>query len=442
MRFPGTRIAKHYFPVTAKATNVWPGGQEPARRWVVVGLDEVLVDVEVNGTPELARELGLVPGESVQLSDAQCHKLLAQLSDAGVTPTVVAGGTVANTLNNYTFLSGEPAILLGAIQSSIRPGEPSFSYVAQTPAAVDLSFLVPVDGATGVAITFIAPDGERSFGVAPGVSQQYAAAALPVEVIQNAAVLLTSLYTLRRDEWPIAAATRRAMELAHAAGVPVAFGLGTASLVREKRAMVRDLLAAWVTIAAMNVHEAEALTGEADALLAAQAILDWVDLVIITEGPRGLTMGGYTDERVKTRTREPVRSKAIAEYNRWEYSRLMRRRDCAAPVKIYSHIHPYRGGPAELGSTSGAGDAALAAVLHDIVANQYHRAAVPESAKHRAPVRFLTYSSLSRNAQYGNRVAYEVLRSRSPRLSGPVGRDEAAGPAPAPVEQATFPWRH
>jgi sugar/nucleoside kinase (ribokinase family) len=39
-------------------------------------------------------------------------------------------------------------------------------------------------------------------------------------------------------------------------------------------------------------------------------------------------------------------------------------------------------------------------------------------------VPFLTYSSLSRCAQYGNRVAYEVLRGHSPRLEAPVGPDE------------------
>ena len=76
-----------------------------------------------------------------------------------------------------------------------------------------------------------------------------------------------------------------------------------------------------------------------------------------------------------------------------------------------------------MANTNGAGDAALAAVLHDIAANRFHRATVPDSAKHPPGVRFLTYSSLSRNAQYGNRVAYEVLRGTSPRLDEPVGPD-------------------
>ena len=65
-----------------------------------------------------------------------------------------------------------------------------------------------------------------------------------------------------------------------------------------------------------------------------------------------------------------------------------------------------------------------AALLHDLAANRYHGSREPDSYKHTAGVPFLSYSSLSRNAQYGNRVAYEVIRNRSPRLDGPVGSDE------------------
>ncbi|MBI5510377.1 MAG: inosine/guanosine kinase [Deltaproteobacteria bacterium] len=424
MRFPGNRLSKHYFPVTPKPARAPDGDDHVGHGWYIVGLDEVIVDVEVHGPAELARELGLSPGESIQLSPPQYAALVQGLEAHHLKPSYVAGGTVANTLNNYTHLSGEAAVLLGAIQSSIRPGEPAFAYVAQTAKAVDLGHLVPIDGPTGTAITFISPDGDRSFGVAPGVAGDYPAAAVPAEVVQKASVALTCLYSLANPARPIFDAALRVMALAKAADVPVAFGLGTANLVRAKRDLVWEVLAKYATIAAMNALEAEALTGERDVLLAAQKILDVVDLVIITEGPRGLTMAGYTDDSVKRQTADEVRSKSIPEYNRWEFSRLLRRRDCAQPAKVYSHAHPYMGGPQHLKSTSGAGDAALAALLHDIAANSYHRKQLPDSEKHQAPLRFLTYSSLSRNTQYGNRVAYEVLRLNSPRLEGPVGHDE------------------
>ncbi len=82
---------------------------------------------------------------------------------------------------------------------------------------------------------------------------------------------------------------------------------------------------------------------------------------------------------------------------------------------MFAHIAPYHGGPAQITSANGAGDAALSALLHDISANRYHRERVPTSAKHVQS--FLTYSSMSQVCRYANRVSYEVLVQSSPRLT-------------------------
>jgi len=422
VRFPGSRNPKHYFPVTKKQSKVvfgWAGKS----RWYITGLDQLIVDIEVHERDDLAAEVGLARGESILLDGEKAQRLLRQICDPKCVFAMSAGGSVGNTLNNFTFLSGEPAVLLGAINENIRPGDPAFHYVAQTSKAVDLAYLVERRGSLATAVTFISKNGERSFAVTPGICNDYPAEQLPVRVIQESAAVVTSLYCLRDPAWPIARAAERLMALASEAAIPVALGMGTAGLVRERRQAAQELLARYVTIAAMNVAEAEALTGEKDALLSCQRVLDWVDLVIITEGPRGLTMGGYVDEQFRRETEQEIRSKAIPEYNRWEYSRLMRRGDCQTPQKIYTHIHPYQGGPERLVNTNGAGDAALAAVLHDIVANRYHLATVPQCAKHPADIPFLSYSSLSRCAQYGNRVAYDILIGHSPRLDTAVGPD-------------------
>ena len=59
--------------------------------------------------------------------------------------------------------------------------------------------------------------------------------------------------------------------------------------------------------------------------------------------------------------------------------------------------------------------AALAALLHDITANAYHRTNVPNSSKHQH--NWLTYSSLAQVCKYANRVSYQVLNQHSPRLT-------------------------
>ena len=423
MRFPGIRKAKYYFPVTEKKSTLL--ATTANKPWYIVGLDEILVDLEIHGCPqELLSELGLVLGESVQFSADEIARLFARVKELGLEVRFAAGGTIANTLCNYTHLSGEPAILLGAIPEIIRPGTPAFAYVAQTPKAVNLDYLVPIAGEVGIAVTCFTPDGERSFAVAPGISGNYSADDIDLEVIRHASVAASSVYCLANHDRPIAAATLRMFEIAHEAGVPVAFGLGTSALVRRMRDEILDVLKKYVNIAAMNAKEAEALTGYADPLLAGNALLDVVDAVLVTEGAKGLTMCGYTDDSVKRATRDGLHSGAIENYNQYEYSRLLLRKNCNNPIRIFTHIHPYLGGPQKLCNTSGAGDAALAAFLHDVAATRYHAETVPDSKKHAQGLEFLTYSSLSRNAQYSNRVAYEVLRNNSPRLEAPIGNDK------------------
>lgn len=428
MRFPGSRIKKFYFPVTDKKTQVVATPDPEDKPWYVLGLDEVIVDLEIYGcTLDFVQQLGLIPGESVHLTPEKMRELLQRVLDSGLDWRYAAGGTTANTLANYTHLAGEPAVLLGAVESAIRPGSPAFAYVSQTPKAVDLSYLLPVVGDIGLAVTCFTPDGERSFGVAPGISGDVPPEAIPPNLVRDAAVVLTNLYCFADPARPIARAARRMLGLAHEAGVPVAFGLGTAGLVRKLRPEVEQLLGRYVSIAAMNAAEAEALTGESDVLKACARLLDFVDVGLVTEGALGLTLCGYTDESVKRQTTDGIHSKSIPDYNRWEFSRLVRRASAPAPMRIFSHTHPYMGGPDRLSNTSGAGDAALAALLHDLSANHYHRLKVPDSIKHKGAVSYLSYSSLSRNAQYANRVAYEVLRNRSPRLDGPVGSDQMEG---------------
>ena len=110
-----------------------------------------------------------------------------------------------------------------------------------------------------------------------------------------------------------------------------------------------------------------------------------------------------------------MHSKSLPLYNQFEYSRAMRQKDCKKPIKIFTHINPFMGGPGRVENTNGAGDAALAALLHDISSNKYHKVIVPNSPKHNE--KFLTYSSIHQISKYANRASFEVLSQNSPRLS-------------------------
>jgi len=164
----------------------------------------------------------------------------------------------------------------------------------------------------------------------------------------------------------------------------------------------------------MNGQEALAATGIEDPLLAADDILSLTDLALITVGEQGLYLAGWVDEHLARKTTNVLHTKSIVDYNMYEFSRPMRKDACEKPIKIFTHINPFMGGPLIIRNTNGAGDAALAALLHDMSAEKYHQTKVPNSPKH--AIKALTYSSMSQISKYANRVSFEVLAQNTTRL--------------------------
>jgi inosine kinase len=417
VRFPGRRKHKHYFPVHARDPLFQHAGLEgPAARTHVVGIDQTLVDIDARVPEELLARYQLPRGASTVIDNPRAIALYDELLTGGLISYEFAGGTVGNTLHNYSLLADDASILLGVMSETIRVGTSGYRYLSNTSSRVNLDHLQPVDGPIGRCFALVTPDGERTFAISEGKMNALAPASIPPAVFVDASALVISAYLLRcQPSDPMPDATRRAIELARAREVPVVLTLGTRFVIAERPEFWRDFIREHVDVVAMNEEEGAALTGADDPLLACDRALELADLVLCTAGPTGLYLAGHTDDEVKRETRYPLLPGAIPEFNRHEFSRPMRRADCAQPIKVYAHIAPYHGGPERITSTNGAGDAALAALLHDMAANRYHATRVPNSSKHVR--RFLTYSSMSQVCRYANRVSYQVLVQAAPRLT-------------------------
>ncbi len=418
MKFPGRRKYTHFFPVPARGAVPGPvGGQQGAtHRTRIVGVDQTLVDIEAHVSDELLERYGLVKGQSIVVDAAVCERLYTELSNDGLIAAEHAGGTVGNTLHNYSMLADDDSILLGVMSDNIRLGTSGYRYLCNTSSRVLLDHLQPVDGPIGRCLALISPDGERSFAISEGWMNQLRPESIPDEVFDGVSALVLTAYLMRcKPGDPMPEATLRAITLAKAANVPVVLTLGTHHVISERRDYWLDFIDKHVNVVAMNEEEGEALTGKSDALLACNEALNVADLVLCTAGEMGLYMAGYVEDTMKRKTRYPLMPGAIPEFNRYEFSRGMLKASCDSPVRVFAHISPYMGGPHRIANTNGAGDGALAALVHDIAANHHHRATVPTSSKHKRE--FLTYSSLAQVCRYANRVSYEVLANDSPRLT-------------------------
>jgi inosine kinase len=415
MKFPGRRKTKHYFPVTERARESF--NEELSRRGnvYVVGIDQLLVDIEIPVTDEFLLEHKFSKGQSLVIDDNLAETIYSYFKERGQIRGEYPGGAVGNTLHNFSVLSECPSVALGAINKVIQVGDYAFKYICNTSSKVNLTYLQPSDKPMGRALTFVTPDAERTFAISKGCMNSFRDESVPTDVIEKASALLLSAYVFRDPSAPIYGATLRAAAIAKSAGVPVVLSLGSSGLVTDQKELLLPFIKEYANVLAMNRSEALALNGIDDPLLSAEALLEWVDMVLLTVGAKGLYLAGWCDREKLRPTKDPLHSKSIPEYNMWEYSRGMRRSRCEDPVKIYTHINPFMGGPLVIKNTNGAGDAALAAILHDMSANLYHRQMVPNSPKHDAS--YLTYSSLGQISKYANRVSFEVLSQNSPRLA-------------------------
>lgn len=417
VRFPGRRKHKHYFPVHSQDPLVQRASVPVSKmKTHVVGVDQTLVDIDARVPEELLVRHELPKGASTVIDDERAARLYDELLTNKHISYEFAGGTIGNTLHDYSLLADDASILLGVMSESIRVGTSGYRYLSNTSSRVNLDHLQPVNGAIGRCFVLVTPDGERTFAISAGQMNGLRPESIPPAVFDDASCLVISSYLLRcKDGEPMPEATMRAIELAKARNVPVVLTLGTRFVIAERPEFWRTFIADHVDIVAMNEEEGAALTGESDPLLACQKVLEFAELVLCTAGAAGLYLAGYTDDDVKRETRYPLLPGAIPEFNRYEFSRPMTKRDCANPVMVFAHISPYHGGPEQIMSANGAGDAALAALLHDISANRHHLSRFPNSSKHAR--KFMTYSSMSQICRYANRVSYEVLLQSAARLT-------------------------
>lgn len=417
MKFPGRRKSKHYFPVHARDPLVIQSQEaEKLSKTHIIGIDQTLVDIEATVGTELIERYGLSKGHSLLIDDTQAEALYRELKDNHLITNEHAGGTIGNTLHNYSVLADDRSTLLGVMSSDIKIGSYGYRYLCNTSSRMDLNYLQGVNGAIGRCFALITEDGERTFAISAGLMNQLQPESIPESIFPNASALVLTAYLIRcNEDDPMPKATMQAIEYAKKHNVPVVLTLGTKFVIQDDPQFWREFLKEHISVVAMNEDEAAALTGEDDPLLASDKALEWVDLVLCTAGPVGLFMAGYCEEDSKRETTLPLLPGAIPEFNRYEFSRPAMKASCVNPMKVYSHIAPYMGGPEKIKNTNGAGDAALSALLHDMSANKYHRDIVPNSSKHQHE--FLTYSSFSQVCKYSNRASYEVLAQHSPRLS-------------------------
>ena len=251
----------------------------------VVGVGNALLDIIFEVDDAMLNALNLTKGHMHLITAEESNALFDRLE---IDPTVIApGGGVANAIAGVSVLGGRSA-LMAAVGNDAHG-----SLYSQKTAhdGVIALFAMRDSGRTGHAITFITPDGERTFATHLGAAIALRKDDVDHEMIAGSRILHLEGYLL--EDAQLREAAEHARDIAREHGVQVSLDVSDPGVIGRAKDIIKQFIDGGVTIVFANEEEAEAFTGKRDRE-ALEALGQNVETAIIKQGEKGsmITSGG------------------------------------------------------------------------------------------------------------------------------------------------------
>jgi len=217
----------------------------------VLGIGNALLDVLIPIENEaILEQFALPKGASTLVNHETYLKILKTVEPFIVKK--VTGGSAANTIYGIAGLGLETGFI-GKIGNDFYGGflEDEMKQSGITPC------LLRGEQATGMAITFVTPDSERTFAVYLGAALELNADDLSLEMFQGYDIFHIEGYLIQNYDL-----MRRAMQLAREAGARISLDLATYTMVEWHRDFLNEMAEKYVDIIFANEEEAFAFTGK------------------------------------------------------------------------------------------------------------------------------------------------------------------------------------
>lgn len=240
-----------------------------------LGIGNALVDVLTKvDNEQILSELHLPKG-SMQLLSTEAYAEVTRRMLALPTK-LTTGGSACNTLLALSHLDA-PTGMIGKIGDD-ENGRFFASYFAQRGISTRL---LHDSRPTGVASTFITPDGQRTFGTYLGAAARLTADELQQAWFEGYDYFYIEGYLVQNHDLVL-----RAIELAHAAGCEVCLDLASYNIVEADLDFFRALMPS-IDIVFANEQEAQALTG-LEARAALDALAATCHMAVVKIGKHGV----------------------------------------------------------------------------------------------------------------------------------------------------------
>ena len=242
----------------------------------IIGLGNALVDVLATLKDDtLLDEMGLPKGSMQLIDDAKLQQINTRFSQ--MKTHLATGGSAGNTILGLACL-GAGTGFIGKVGND-HYGEYFRKNLQKN--KIEDSLLTSEQLPSGVASTFISPDGERTFGTYLGAAATMKAENLTLDMFKGYAYLYIEGYLVQDHELIL-----RAMQLGKEAGLQICLDMASYNIVEGDLEFFDILITKYVDIVFANEEEAKAYTGK-DAWGAINEIASKCSVVIVKLGAQG-----------------------------------------------------------------------------------------------------------------------------------------------------------
>lgn len=217
----------------------------------IIGLGNALVDVLATlKNDEILIQMGLPKGSMQLIDDAKLQQINERFSQ--METHLATGGSAGNTILGLSCL-GAGTGFIGKVGNDNYGN--FFRENLQSRGIEDKLLLS--DLPSGVASTFISPDGERTFGTYLGAAATLRAEDLTLDMFKGYAYLFIEGYLVQDHDMIL-----RAIQLAKEAGLQICLDMASYNIVEEDLDFFITLIDKYVDIVFANEEEAKAFTGK------------------------------------------------------------------------------------------------------------------------------------------------------------------------------------
>ena len=249
------------------------------KQFDVVGIGSALLDITCNVSDDFLKELNLKKGE-MRLIDEHESNYILKLISKHAEPLITPGGSCSNTIAGVSCFGGKTAFI-GKIGND-KHGE---LYEHKTKEFGVLPYLLRhEEKITGHAITFITPDGQRTFATHLGASAHFNKHDITEDIIKNARILHLEGYQLENPF--LRELLLEVAELAAKHNVAISLDCSDASLIIRNHDFFKSFIKNYVDIIFANEEESKSFTGK-NPEQALHEIANHVKTVIIKLGEKG-----------------------------------------------------------------------------------------------------------------------------------------------------------